>query len=303
MSAKYCDHRIATKPNTGDLDASFQSLGELPNVALQQLRYGAGVEITPEPLDTFYIVETPLEGGIQGRIGPYDVSSRPGMATIVSPTMRTVSRWFPASTQLMLRVERRSMERALSAMIMAPVSKPLEFHATFDLSSAHGASFARLLDYLAAELSSSDAIGQSRLIAAHLEDALLTTLLLGQAHTYSDRLSAQAGTACPRHVARAYNHMLAHADEPLTIADLVEVSGVSARTLYDGFQRFKGASPMGCLRAVRMERVRDELLAGGERKEVSAVANKWGFLHLGRFAQSYQALFGERPSDTVRRRA
>ncbi|QBR00701.1 helix-turn-helix domain-containing protein [Paraburkholderia pallida] len=34
---------------------------------------------------------------------------------------------------------------------------------------------------------------------------------------------------------------------------------------------------------------------------VTAAAMKWGFLHLGGFAQDYRFMFGERASDTVRR--
>jgi AraC-like DNA-binding protein len=34
---------------------------------------------------------------------------------------------------------------------------------------------------------------------------------------------------------------------------------------------------------------------------VAAVAHRWGFAHLGRFASAYRCRFGEPPSDTLRR--
>jgi hypothetical protein len=33
---------------------------------------------------------------------------------------------------------------------------------------------------------------------------------------------------------------------------------------------------------------------------VTAIAGRWGFTHLGRFAHSYQVRFRELPSDTLR---
>jgi transcriptional regulator GlxA family with amidase domain len=55
------------------------------------------------------------------------------------------------------------------------------------------------------------------------------------------------------------------------------------------------------LRQVRLDRTRDALLAADPtRVTVAAIANWWGFAHLGRFASVYRARFGERPSDTLR---
>jgi AraC family transcriptional regulator, ethanolamine operon transcriptional activator len=51
-----------------------------------------------------------------------------------------------------------------------------------------------------------------------------------------------------------------------------------------------------------MQAIRRELLDGAEDDDVTRVAARWGFTHLGRFASSYQKIFGEKPSHTLRRR-
>jgi hypothetical protein len=40
--------------------------------------------------------------------------------------------------------------------------------------------------------------------------------------------------------------------------------------------------------------------ADSEEVTVSAVANRWGFTHLGRFAGIYRAMYGAPPSQTLR---
>jgi transcriptional regulator GlxA family with amidase domain len=95
--------------------------------------------------------------------------------------------------------------------------------------------------------------------------------------------------------------MRAHADTPISIGALAAAAGVSARTLFEGFRRFRGVSPMAALKAVRLDAVNDELEAADPSASVTGVALKWGFVHLGRFAQDYRRRFGRLPSETLRR--
>ncbi|SHK50224.1 Helix-turn-helix domain-containing protein [Pseudonocardia thermophila] len=47
---------------------------------------------------------------------------------------------------------------------------------------------------------------------------------------------------------------------------------------------------------VRLNRVRDAILASGGDAQVSEIATTWGFVHLGRFSQLYRRCFGQLPS-------
>jgi AraC family ethanolamine operon transcriptional activator len=51
-----------------------------------------------------------------------------------------------------------------------------------------------------------------------------------------------------------------------------------------------------------MQAIRKELLEGEDTDDVTLIAQRWGFFHLGRFAANYQRIFGEKPSHTLRRR-
>lgn len=87
-------------------------------------------------------------------------------------------------------------------------------------------------------------------------------------------------------------------DQAPTVAQLCLDLGVSRRTLQNGFQRVLHVSPLAYLKAVRLDRARRALKQVGS---VTEAATAFGFWHFGHFAQDYQSLFGERPSDTLRR--
>ncbi|UZE20531.1 helix-turn-helix domain-containing protein [Pseudomonas sp. B21-054] len=108
-------------------------------------------------------------------------------------------------------------------------------------------------------------------------------------------------TARKRMVDRAREYALAHVDEPLSILDLCNHIGASRRKLQYCFQETLGINPVAYLRALRLNAVRRELRNGDQTLGVQEVAARWGFWHLSRFSSDYRILFGESPSQTLRR--
>lgn len=73
---------------------------------------------------------------------------------------------------------------------------------------------------------------------------------------------------------------------PLTVSSIASRSFVSVRSLQQGFRRHLGTSPMAYLRAVRLRRAHQTLLESDPSTvSVAAVAYRWGFSNLGRFAR------------------
>jgi AraC family transcriptional regulator, ethanolamine operon transcriptional activator len=107
-----------------------------------------------------------------------------------------------------------------------------------------------------------------------------------------------------RLVKRVRDFALAHQDEPLSIPQLCLAFHISRRTLQYAFQDVCGISPGAYLRILRLNGVRRALRAPERRfLDVQDLAAQWGFWHPSQFACDYKKLFGERPSDTLRRRA
>jgi AraC-like DNA-binding protein len=93
-----------------------------------------------------------------------------------------------------------------------------------------------------------------------------------------------------------------HLDEALSISALAEQIGVPERTLRTSFQRCYGLSPIEYLRVDRLHQARRLLLAScPDATTVTQIAFRLGFWDIGRFAGSYRKLFGELPSETLRK--
>lgn len=108
-----------------------------------------------------------------------------------------------------------------------------------------------------------------------------------------------------RIVSRSKEYLLAHLDEPVTVADLCTALKVSRRTLQYSFQAVLNVNPVAWLKALRLNGVRRSLKAAREdaRATVADIAAGWGFWHLSAFAADYKLMFGELPSQTLRHAA
>ncbi len=108
-------------------------------------------------------------------------------------------------------------------------------------------------------------------------------------------------TARKRVVDRAREYALNHLDEPFSILELCNHIGASRRKLQYCFQETLGINPVAYFRTLRLNAVRRELCERTQSHGVQGVAARWGFWHLSRFSSDYRTLFGESPSQTLRR--
>jgi transcriptional regulator GlxA family with amidase domain len=128
-----------------------------------------------------------------------------------------------------------------------------------------------------------------------VESNLLTALILVCARE-EPGLAVSGSSA---RIRRAIDYARAHAHGPVTLADLVTVTGLPGRTLFRHFRAATGSSPSAYLRRVRLAALRDELAAGA-CESVASAARRRGFHDLGRLAAMYRREFGENPSATLR---
>ena len=111
---------------------------------------------------------------------------------------------------------------------------------------------------------------------------------------------SRARISRPQIVDRLEQFLRDHFDEPIQLAQLCDVTGVSERSLRNACHAVCGTSPKRYLTRRRMEAVREALASATPGATVTRIATDYGFFELGRFAATYSSLFGERPSETLR---
>ncbi|QUQ68576.1 helix-turn-helix transcriptional regulator [Kutzneria sp. CA-103260] len=134
----------------------------------------------------------------------------------------------------------------------------------------------------------------SQCLAASVLNAFPNTALTDP--TIEDRHDAHPDT-----VRRAVAFIDDHAQADLAVADIAAAIHVSVRTVQLAFRRHLGTTPMGYLRRVRLTHAHAELVAADPTTDitVTAIAARWGFFQLGRFAAAYRAAYGCTPHQTL----
>jgi AraC family ethanolamine operon transcriptional activator len=135
--------------------------------------------------------------------------------------------------------------------------------------------------------------------ALRVEDAYLEAIMTSAAQDIPrPRISQRTRIA---RSARDYLRRQRH--HPVGIDELCDAVGVPERTLHLAFRESYGMPPRKYMKLLRLNSARHALLQADAPITVSQVAMDWGFLHLGRFAVDYHALFGQPPSETLACRA
>jgi AraC-like DNA-binding protein len=272
-------------------------------ITVGEISYGADVRVNIADLETSYHVLAPLTGTLRSRHRGTIVLADPTRAAVYRPVGDIDLEW-PADCRLLsVKVERAALERELDATLDQQIVAPLLLGESFDLIDGPGRTWTALVRLLHAELRSTDGLAASPRMAARWRDMVVSGLALTVEHPYGDEPAGLQGPSRPRTVKRTLDAMHAEPERQFTVGDLAQIAGVGVRVLQESFRRHVGVSPLAYLRRLRLDGVHLELSRSDPwQVNVSEVAYRWGFTHLGRFAGAYRARFGESPSQTLRDR-
>ena len=141
------------------------------------------------------------------------------------------------------------------------------------------------------------AVGELNVDAAYFED-----WLYGQALSILDVKEEPCGRPPAAVLVRRAIEISESCAGPVRIAELCVVLRVSPGTLENAFKSVTGVTPHAFFLRWRLNQARKVLLReDAERRKVTDIALSLGFSELGRFAVRYREMFGESPSETLRR--
>jgi AraC-like DNA-binding protein len=255
-----------------------------------------------EDVGSSYFVHMPLSGSFESwHRGVRLVASRTATPVYQPDGGSFQGEWEAGTRSLCVKLAPGAVRNAFAKLLGEQAPARITFDPVMNTAVGYGHSWANLLLLLNRQRSAPDSLLTQPLIAAPLEESALLGFLFASTHSHSKMLAAPVKGAQSTAVRAAVDLMEADPKAPLTVAALAAHSGVGVRGLQQGFREHLGISPMAYLRTVRLMRAHKELRSADPSVEtVTAVAQRWGFHHPGRFAAAHEARYGQPPLIVLR---
>lgn len=293
--ARYlCPHQLRVLDNT---PARLQVSGmELAGAWLLALHYHAPVEVSLQGDGAHYLFRATLQGRCEVSHGRERTAVGAGGLSVSSPFASSRVVTGGACRNVVLSVPSTTLELHLQRLLGRSLSQPLVFDVPLGAGHPGVQALGLALDYLCRLSALELNLGPLR---QGLSDHLVQLLLTQLPHNYSNALRQACATPLPSHVRRARDHIEAHLDQPLGLSSLCALSGVSVRTLQNGFRQFLGQTPVAYIRDRRLLAVHQALQRG--EGSVTDVLLRFGIHSPGHFTQHYRQRFGCLPCATLKR--
>lgn len=298
--------RLRVRPDDRDDVDARAFYADTGSVGVGLMSYGAQV-VLDRPAGSSYLgVVIPLSGHIRVWQGREIVDARAGESLVVmAADGRSITEWSADCDALLLRVTKSSLARAARVLTGERDSgrAPRFAHQVLSLDQGHAAySAARLLAETFGQYEDVAAVppGMSHLLSEHA----LSAILLGLEHDMGAP-AKPAYRAAPSEAVRSAMRLIEdEAAAGFNVSELARHLGLTVRALELGFRRALDETPHQYLRRIRLDRAHRELLAADpdDGTTVTEIATRWGFLHTGRFATSYKAVYGVMPSESLKAR-
>lgn len=294
----FCENNLRSLDSRKPINARMY-YRRMNGIGVGRMSYGGEVTIEPGVLDSFYLIQMPLCGSERIECAGETIHTSAGMGSVLSAHRPVRIRHAERTEKLILRVDRDLIERHCRQHLGGGLPNRIEFDMAMPLGTVAGQRWMRTVNWLLETLKA-EPEPVSPLLSAQIEQMVVTMLLVCQTNNYTRALCEDSRTVAPRFIRRTEQFIEEHAHEPITVSDMAEHVGVSTRSLFTGFRKYRNTSPMLFLKEVRLSRVHEQLLRGQTgRTTVTAIAYQFGFGHLGHFTTDYKRRFGECPSDTL----
>jgi AraC-like DNA-binding protein len=276
----------------GDVTVSTYRFAELGPVGIGEVAFTGELRLECDDVGTAFYAHLPIAGRYRSWHRGLDMIGDRRATPLQRPGAPFAGHWTAGYRALCVRMEPAVVEDALTRL--GGPSRPA-FGPVLNTADGYGRAWAELLFSVSRQLATPANLLAQPLVAAPLADSLVTGFVLA---TTPERPVAPSR---PVSVRAAIDVIESDPRSPLTLSLLATHCGVSPRALQKAFQQHVGMSPMEYVRDVRLRRAHEELRAADPFADsVAAVARRWGFAHLGRFAAAHEARFGQKPLRTLR---
>jgi AraC-like DNA-binding protein len=163
----------------------------------------------------------------------------------------------------------------------------------------NGSSWLALLDYATRSIDARVNAVPNPLTEKRIQETICLDLLQFWCASADIDLTTGARAAAPRYVRDAEKLMDEAAGSGTSVLAVADALGITARSLSEGFRRFRGITPYSYLKTRRLEALHDRLMVASVFDTVTSIAKEMGFVNLGALSASYRERFGETPAQTL----
>ncbi|MGI9327745.1 MAG: helix-turn-helix domain-containing protein [Pseudomonadales bacterium] len=247
----------------------------------------------------FTTVSLPLRGEVTMGQGTFRAEPVPVSADI-TPHCDPLRVKCETTTTMVLRLDNPLLEEATAKLSGGRRVTDSAFDSVLHLRGQAGRMLTHRANLMWNAIHTGELQDQTQIRVVELE--LATDFLLAAETDCPPALGAHDDAPFAAAMQRVEEWIFANFAEPISRADLCDISGLHVRTLTRGMQLAHGVGPMQFVREVRLDAIRQVLLCGRpEETSVTRIAEDFGMSHLGRFSKAYQRRFCERPVDTLKR--
>lgn len=298
LRESYVEHRHRVFGGAADFQfrQHVVTAGEL---GMDSVRHSATVETVTDPLPYLMFVVS-LNADLTVRAGRDELRPLRGEAFLYPVGLPLTVRW----TDFDLRLLRLPVDRVARVAARAGIAlADFRFDGMSPISAEAGRHWRDTMAYLFHTLNTPDNPLANPLVHAAAVDLAATTAIATFPNTATaNGYVGEPGRVAPAALRRAVAFIDAHAHEPVTVEDIADAAGISSRGLQAAFARHADSTPMAYLRRVRLARAHRDLQHADPTRgdTVAAVARRWGFTSLSRFAAVYREEYGRSPRQTLR---
>ncbi|MCF4996848.1 helix-turn-helix domain-containing protein [Pseudomonas syringae] len=268
---------------------------KLADLDLCRISYGGSVRVTSLALETVYHLQVLLQGNCLWRGHKREHYLVPGELLVINPDDPVDLTYSEDCEKFILKVPATVLESVCDDQRWQRPGSGVRFLRNhYRLDELEG--FTNLLAMVCLEAEASDPLLRVQEHYAQIVGSKLLSLM--STNIIRESLSSPSVS-----FERILDYIERNLKLDLRAEDLAAQASMSPRSLYALFERQLGVTPLQYIRQRKLERIHTCLNDPScPVRNLTELALDYGFLHLGRFSESYRMQFGELPSQTFKRR-
>lgn len=293
-------HNIKVR-ELGDSNSVIKHTGN-KLMSFNVIKYGAEVEVSGPPQDNSYHIQIALGGNCIVDHSGKLINLHSGQGVIINPDKGSTILYQDNCEKLIITLDTSIVHRRLMDLIGFKVKEQLNFDPDINSDAKDNGYLLDLLFFYGNMLDKQKDNASVDSINNVMMASIVDLLIKFHSNNYS-HLILSSENNFPVYLKKAVNYIHSNLTTVFTLKDLVDISKVGERVLYKSFQTYFKMTPLTYIKSVRLKKIRECLMAELERDvKVTDIAMNFGFSHLGRFSGEYKSMFGELPSETLKKK-